>query len=437
MAKLQREFDNQWKGKEPWVKNPVLAWNEIIQSMRYKSITDRDLSKEEVIAFLDKKVDTKIFTWEGEKNITISPLDSILHHFSMLQAGLLTIEARTGYVKAWVGGIDYRYFKYDHVTSHRQAGSTFKPVIYAAALEKGIQPCDYYRNDSTVYAAYNNWVPKNSAQGYGGSYSVSGALTHSVNTVSAALLMDVGFQTVTELASKMGFEGDLPHVPSLALGSGTVSVFELVQAYSAFVNHGYLVSPVIIQRIEDQHGNVIYTGGPAVGKESIISRSTAETMAAMLCNVVNKGTAASLRSIYGFTSEMAGKTGTTQDHSDGWYVGFTPDLITAVWVGGNNPIVHFPTLTYGQGAYMALPIYAGLMQQVYTDQVYRGLKNSSFIFSDTTLNKLVCNDFKQEEFESIKDFLEKSEQSIVDFVKKVFRKKKQKPDSNSDVEDTE
>jgi penicillin-binding protein 1A len=429
LSKVQKEFDAQWKGKEPWLKHPLLAENEIKQSTRYRSLVNEGLSRDEILKTLKKPVDTKIFTWEGEKNIHISPLDSILHHFGMLQTGMISIESRTGFVKAWVGGIDYRYFKYDHVMAHRQAGSTFKPVVYAAALEKGIKPCDYFKNDSVVYTAYNNWTPKNATSGYGGFYSLQGAITHSINTVSTKVLMDVGINHVVDLAEKMGFEGDLPEVPSLALGSGTASVYELVQAYSVFLNHGTKVNPIMIRRIEDQAGNVLFTAGPEISNDSIISASSAETMLAMLCSVVNRGTAESLRSNYGFTSEMAGKTGTTQDHSDGWYVGLTPDLITAIWVGGDNPVVHFPTLTYGQGAYMALPIFARYMQQLYADPVYKSLQSSSFNISGETLDKLTCIDYREEEYNSIIDYLDKSEQTIVDFIRNIFRKKKNAADN--------
>jgi penicillin-binding protein 1A len=431
LSKLQSEFERQWKGREPWLKNPLLAENELKQSQRYKSLTEDNLSEKEIQEVLNRPIDMKIFTWAGEKNVHMSPVDSVLHHFAMLQTGLITIEAHTGFVKAWVGGIDYRYFKYDHVTSHRQAGSTFKPVVYAVAIEKGIKPCDYYRNDSTIYAQYNNWVPQNADEGYGGYYSVQGALAHSINTVSAKLLMDIGISDVIKTAREMGFEGNLPDVPSLALGSGTVSAYELAGAYSVFLNKGRKVTPIIIRRIEDQHGNVLYTESPEIESNPVISEKTAETMTAMLRNVVNRGTAASLRSVYGFTSDMAGKTGTTQDHADGWFVGLTPDLITAIWVGGDNPVIHFPTLTYGQGAYMALPIFARFMQQVYTDRVYKALQTSSFDISPETAGMLDCPDYKEQDVESIMEFLNKSEQGIVDFIRNIFKKKKTKKEEKN------
>ena len=434
MTTLQKEFDKHWKDKEPWKKDIELAQNEIIASKRYKDLATHNMSPQQIIEEMKKPVNTKIFTWEGEKEVNLSPLDSVLHHFGMLQAGLICIESKTGFVKAWVGGINYKYFKYDHVTSHRQAGSTFKSIVYAEALEKGISPCDFYGNDSIVYEQYDNWTPRNADRNYGGYYSVKGALTHSINTVSAQLIMETGIKDVIRLAEKMGLKGDLPEVPSLALGTGTVSLYELVQVYSVFINKGYKVNPVFIRRIEDQHGNVIFTQGPELGTDSLISKQTAELMNAILCNVVNRGTAFSLRSVYGFQSEMAGKTGTTQNHTDGWFVGLTPDLITAVWVGGDNPAVRFRSLTYGQGAYMALPIFARFMQQVYNDPVYKSSVFSSFNLSKNTLALLDCEDYRKEEYKSVMDMLEKTEQTISDFIRGLFGRKK-KGRKNSDEEE--
>ena len=432
MTTLQKEFDKHWKGREAWKKDVELARNEIEASKRYKDLAAHNMNPQQIMEEMKKPVDTKIFTWEGEKEVHISPLDSVLHNFGMLQSGLLCIESKTGFVKAWVGGINYKYFKYDHVTAHRQAGSTFKPIVYAEALEKGVSPCDFYGNDSIVYAQYDNWTPRNADRNYGGYYSLQGALTHSVNTVSAQLIMETGIKDVIRLAEKMGFNGDLPEVPSLALGTGTVSLYELVQAYSVFINEGYRVYPVYIRRIEDQLGNVIFTQGPETSPDTLISKQTAELMNAMLCNVVNRGTAVSLRSVYGFHNEMAGKTGTTQNHTDGWFVGLTPDLITAVWVGGDNPAVRFRTITYGQGSYMALPIYARFMQQVYNDPVYKSSRFSGFNLGKNTLAMLDCEDYREEEYESVMDMLEKTEQTISDFIRGLFGRKKRERKRNDD-----
>jgi penicillin-binding protein 1A len=403
MASLQKDFDTHWKGHEPWKKNPELANKELCASISYQKLAAR----------------------KPDEN----SMQNALNNFALLQTGMISVEAKTGFVKAWIGGINYKYFKYDHVASRRQAGSTFKPIVYAAALENGISPCDFYANDSMVYTGYQNWVPRNADRKYGGFYSVKGALAHSINTVSTKLLMEVGIKNVIKLAEKMGIEGDLPEVPSLALGTGDVSLLELVQAYSVFVNKGHKISLVCIRRIEDQQGNVLFTRGPEISNDSIISRKTASEILAMLCNVVNQGTASSLRTTYGITSDIAGKTGTTQNQTDGWFIGITPDLITGVWVGGDNPVVRFRSITYGQGSYMALPVFARYMQYVYSDPVFGGIQKSSFHHAEETINSLNCEDFREEEFETLMDFLEKTEESIGDFVRRIFGRKKEKKES--------
>jgi penicillin-binding protein 1A len=424
MIMLQKEFDKHWKGHEAWVKNPKLAQNEIAQSDRYKQLTAQGLSKEDILTQFKKPVETKIFTWSGEKELTISPLDSVLHHFGMLQSGLISIEAKTGFIKAWVGGINYKYFKYDHVTSHRQAGSSFKPIVYSAALEKGISPCQFYANDSVVYEAYDNWTPRNANRSYGGYYSVKGAITHSINTVSVKVLMDAGIDNVINFSRRLGFKGDLPQVPSLALGTCTVSLLEMVTAYSIFLNSGREITPVFIRRIEDQKGNVLFTAGPVISNDTFISEKTSEEMNAMLCHVVDSGTAMALRNKYGLTSEIAGKTGTTQDHSDGWFIGYTPDLITAVWVGGDNPVIHFQNLAMGQGAFMALPIFAGYMRRLYADPVFKSAQTSTFHLSEATRESMKCTDYREGEFKSIIEYLEKKKETIGDFVRRIFGRKK-------------
>jgi penicillin-binding protein 1A len=434
MTKLQKEFDKHWKGMEPWKKNPMLAQREIFNSIRYKNLIAQGFSKEEALQQMKISVESKVFTNAGEKNIKISPLDSILYHFAMLQAGLISMEAKSGFVKAWVGGINYKYFKYDHVTAHRQAGSTIKPIVFALALENGLSPCDYYSNDSTVYSDYDNWVPRNSNRSYGGYYSIAGALTHSINTVSVKVMMATGIDKTVEFAHKLGFEGNLPEVPSLALGTGTVSPFELIKAYSIFLNQGNQVTPVFIRRIEDQEGNVLYTSGPEISTEKFISEETAEKITAILCNAVNRGTGGYLRTVYGFQNEIAGKTGTTQNHCDGWFVGLTPDLITAIWVGGDNPIIRFRSIAYGQGAYMALPIYAKYLKALYLDPVFKDSQNSTFHISDQTVSSLDCEDFREKEYNTIKEYLEKREESISNFIRRIFGKKKTLSEPSEEIE---
>jgi penicillin-binding protein 1A len=291
-----------------------------------------------------------------------------------------------------VGGINSRYFKYDHVTSKRQAGSTFKPIVYSAALKNGMNPCTYIPNDSVVYREYNNWTPRNSKGGYGGYYSIKGALTHSVNTVSVKLLEETGIEEVIKHSEQMGITGDLPEVLSLALGTGDVSLKALVRAYSIFLNEGRMVEPIFLKRIEDKFGNVLFEE-ESVFSDHVLDPHQALIMTEMLKSVVDKGTASSLRTVYRFNNEIAGKTGTTQRNTDGWFIGLTPVLITGVWVGGDHPGVRFRYGGYGQGATSALPIWARYMQRIYRDPLYRYSKELSFEIPDKVMEELDCEDY--------------------------------------------
>ncbi|MBN2612639.1 MAG: transglycosylase domain-containing protein [Bacteroidales bacterium] len=422
---LQKLFDQSWKNTEPWGKDESIILNQVRKSARYESLKKKGMSDEAIMNVMAKPVKTEIFTWNGKLEKTISPIDSVKHYFKFLHAGFLAMEAKTGFVRAWVGGIDYRHFQYDHATARRQPGSVFKPVVYAAALESGLKPCDYFANDSVVYTGYDNWTPRNADRAYGGFYSVKGALTHSVNTVSVSILMNTGFDKVKSLARKMGIEAPLPEVPSLALGTAEVSLLELMQAYSAFINKGQVVKPLYLRRVEDKFGNIIYEEKPQVSIETVISESNAAIMTSMLQNVVDHGTASGLRSVYGFNNEMAGKTGTTQQNTDGWYIGYTPDLIAGAWVGGDNPCIRFRSMAYGQGSHAAMPIWAMFMQKIYADPLYRFSKNSQFNIPEEIKNEINCADFKEQQYESFRELLEKKGENVIELIKRLFRKKDQ------------
>jgi penicillin-binding protein 1A len=365
---------------------------------------------------------TEIFTWNGMQDTLISPLDSLLHHFKILQTGSLVMNGKTGDVLAWVGGANYKYFKYDHITSKRQTGSVIKPIVYASALNKGIVPCDFYENDSVAYEDYDDWSPQNSGEGYGGYYSVKGALANSINTVSVKLLLEAGIDSTIALAHSMGIESDLPRFPSMALGAGEVSVYEMVKAYAVVQNAGRKIEPRMIRRIEDANGNIIYSDSMHEPTDSVLSPETAQTVLAMMQGVVDRGTANGLRSVWGFTGELAGKTGTTQNNTDAWFMGMDSKLIVGVWVGGDNPVVRFRTTTYGQGAYAALPICANFLSQVYRDPKYSYLQNESFNIPDSIRNSLDCLDFDEEgEHRILRLF--KDDEDIGEFIKRLFSRK--------------
>lgn len=430
MKELQVLFSKEWSRVKGWEKNKYVLDQLITSSTRYKRLEKKGLSHDEIMAALSKPVYTKIYTPNGEEIKSISPIDSIKNQLAILHSGLLAIEAKTGYVLAWVGGIDHRFFKYNHVTSKRQVGSTFKPFVYATALERGKDPCTYYPNDSIVYAKYDNWVPRNADRKYGGYYTMKGGLTQSVNTVSVQVLMDAGIKDVIDLAHKAGIESELPEVPSLALGTAEISLLELGEGYTIFANKGKRVSTVYLRRIEDKQGNIIYETKAEIEKSQVISEQTAQTINYMLMNVVNNGTAGALRTRYGLNAQLAGKTGTTHQQSDGWYMGYSPDIIVGVWVGGDLPIIRFQSLYYGQGSSTALPIYGNFMKSFYTDPLYRFAGQSSFQISDSVKALFACEDYLDydpNEFnKTLKEILDETGEGIKKLIKGIFGRKKQK-----------
>jgi penicillin-binding protein 1A len=432
LSKVQGEFDQHWKHREPWGKNDAILVNQIKKSDRYNSLVSKGLSHDEIMEVFNTPVSMQIFSWNGISERKMTPLDSVKHYFKFLHAGFMAMESKTGYIRAWVGGINHRYFQYDHVNSRRQAGSTFKPFVYVAALENGNKPCDYIPNDSVVYEDYNNWTPRNADRSYGGYYSINGGLTHSVNTVSVNLLMKTGIKEVIHLVHEMGITGNLPEVPSLALGTGEMSLFDLIKAYNVFINKGRLVEPIFLRRIEDKNGNILFEVKSQVSDKQIISQQNAEIMIQMLRNVVDNGTASTLRTVYGFNNDIAGKTGTTQMQTDGWFVGFTPDLIAGAWVGGDNPVIRFRSLVYGQGAHTALPIWAGFMRKIYADPLYKFSKNAVFDISYDAISQFDCPDYRDDKYDSIWDYMRERDEKIIDLIKRIFRKKNRRRHGDPD-----
>lgn len=430
LSQLQQLFDKQWQGKEPWKLDPKLATLQIEQSKAYQDLVGKGLTKNEAIAAMRTPRESEIFTWNGIQDTLISPLDSLLHHFKTLQTGALVMNAKSGDVLAWVGGVNFKYFQYDHVMAKRQTGSTIKPIVYASALEKGIEPCDFFENDSVVYTDYDSWTPQNSSEPYGGFYSVKGALANSINTISVKLLLQAGIDSTIELANRMGISSTLPNVPSMALGTGEVSLYDMVKSYAVFVNQGRTIEPRLIRRIEDADGNLLYADPAHELTDSVILESTAQQILAMLQGVVDRGTANSLRSVWKFEGDIAGKTGTTQNNTDAWFMGITPRLVAGVWVGGDNPVVRFQTTSYGQGAYAALPVYANFMQDLYNNPKYSYLQNEQFQISDSVYSLLDCNDFEEDHEPRILDLFKKEDENIGDFIKRIFKRKRKRNKDN-------
>ena len=397
MAKLQKAFDEQNKNNKtaPFRDITEAETASILNSAMRKSDRWREMKKqgkgeEEIIKSFKKKVQMRVFSWKGDIDTLMTPLDSIRYHKSFLQAAMMSMTPQTGEVKAWVGGIDYKHYKYDMVKKgKRQIGSTFKPFVYATAIDQmHMSPCDTLPNTSyTIPAGRHNllqsWTPKNAGGGYGGMVTLKYALANSINTITARLIDRVGPEPVIDLVKKMGVSTEnMPAVPSIALGTPDVSVFEMVGAYSTFANEGVYVEPILIQRIEDKNGTVLYQNVPKT--KDVISNETAYVTVSLMEGVTQSGSGSRLRGTgregsavyknavtgypYNFTNPIAGKTGTTQNNSDGWFMGMVPNLVTGVWVGGDDRATHFRNTAYGQGATMALPIWAMYMRSCYENE---------------------------------------------------------------------
>ena len=390
MPKLQKQFDSHWKSITPWdkylgkVKNvsalrknadPIwyntneLLYRAIVNSDRYYDHKKRNkLSEKEIKKRFETPVKMNIFTWGGEKEVTMSPIDSINHYKNFLHTGFMAMDPQTGDVLAWVGGINHKHFKYDNVrlSSKRQVGSTFKPFVYSVAVENGWSPCRQVPNIPVTFPNYNYWTPKNSGSYRSGQMvTLKSGLAHSINQVTAYLMKQITPEPVVEMAERMGIESDIEPYPSICLGTPAVSVYEMVGAYSTFANKGFHSKPRVIERIEDKNGNPLQVIPPS--KSEVMSAQTAYAMLTLLKGVTDQGTGSRLRRVYKFNAEIAGKTGTTNENSDGWYIGLTPNIIAGAWVGGDEKTIRFRETRYGCGANMALPIWGEFMKRVYAD----------------------------------------------------------------------
>ena len=400
MANLQREFFNQ---NTPEL-NPTAPFldlesedsikifkNAMKRSERWRKMRNSGKSEEEMFETFEKEVPMSIFSWNGNIDTIMKPIDSIRYYKHFMQVGMMSMEPQTGHVKAWVGGINYKHFQYDHVKQgKRQIGSTFKPFLYATAIDQlKLSPCDslpdaIYCIEPNKFGNPEPWCPTNSSDKYGGMRTLKNALANSKNTISAQLMDKVGPKPVADLARNLGIESFIPDVPAIALGTPDLSVYEMVGAYGAFANQGIYVKPTMITRIEDKNGILLYQSSPET--KDVISEESAYVTLNLLEGVTKFGSGARLRHDipedernpvykdvvtgypYKFQNAIAGKTGTTQNQSDGWFMGMVPNLVTGVWGGAEDRATHFETIAYGQGATMALPIWGLYMKKCYENE---------------------------------------------------------------------
>ncbi|MCG9791964.1 penicillin-binding protein 1A [Flavobacterium algicola] len=392
MANLQQEFFIQAKGNKnaPFVNITDSETQRILKqamktSNRWNVMKGMDKTDEEIEASFYKEAKMTVFTWKGERDTIMKPIDSIRYYKHFLQAGLMAMEPQTGNIKAWVGGINYKYFQYDHVAQGaRQVGSTFKPFVYATAIEQlNMSPCD-----SIIDAPFTipvgrhhvtaTWTPRNSDNRYRGMITLKKALANSINTISAKLMDKVGPEAVVELTHKLGVKSQIPLQPSIALGAVEITVEDMVAAYSTFANQGVYNKPQFLDRIEDKSGIVIYE--PIPESHDVLNKDIAFAVIKLLEGVTEGGSGSRLRTTgggggsnrwtgypYSFRNPIAGKTGTTQNQSDGWFMGMVPNLVTGVWVGCEDRSARFKSITYGQGATAALPVWGYFMKLCYND----------------------------------------------------------------------
>jgi penicillin-binding protein 1A len=391
MADQQKKFNEHWGRRNPWtdesgkeIKNFI--FDAARRTPRYQELQQIYGDDQKAInKVMNTQVPMRVFSWQGERDTMMTPIDSIKYYKRFLNIGFMAMDPSNGHIKAWVGGINYKYFKYDHVRqSRRQPGSTFKPFIYTAAfINNAFSPCDVITDEPVSFGAADGisstWTPKNSDGVYSyQSMSLRKAMAKSINTAAAFLMKKTGPEKCIDVARQMGITSQLPALPSLCLGSGEVSLYEMVGAYGTFANSGRHTEPMFITRIEDKHGNILYENNPKV--KDAISEDMAYQMVYMLKGGLQEagGTSNSLKS-YNFTqgNDVGGKTGTTSNFSDAWYMGITKALVAGVWVGGDERSIHFRSIQFGQGARQAMPAYAKFMEKAFADPEI-GLKKGTF-----------------------------------------------------------
>jgi penicillin-binding protein 1A len=424
MPRLQKEFFEQNKTLDdsiaPFRELTSGAVDTLLRISMRRSERWRkmkyDLKKdnEEIENSFFEPIDMTIFSWEGDIDTIMTPLDSMKYYKSFFRPGMMSMDPTNGHIKAWVGGMNYRHFQYDMVKKgKRQIGSTFKPFVYAAAIDQlKLSPCDTFPDsqfciEKNKFGNIEQWCPKNSGDKYGRTRTLKNALANSVNTVTARLMDRIGPQTVVKLAKDLGIEQRILPVPSIALGTPDLSVYEMVAAYSTFANKGVYTQPVFVQKIEDKNGTTLFEHQPIT--KDVLSEEAAYVTVNLLEGVTMAGSGTRLRTTganeynrayqnvvtgypYEFTNPIAGKTGTTQNQSDGWFIGMVPNLVTGVWVGAEDRAIHFEDIAYGQGASMALPIWGVYMKSVYQDSTLM-ISNESFDRPKKLTIELDCNKF--------------------------------------------
>lgn len=402
MKGLQGSFEKSYGKNAPWMTNNKIVEKAVRATPHYKKLVANGIPHEQAWESLSHERKINLTDWEGDKLVNASAIDSVKHYMKFLNTGSLTIDAQTGAVQTWIGGIDYKNFKYDHVAqSKRQVGSTFKPIVYTAALEVGISPCSYFSAQEVEYENLKGWSPSNSGdkdEAYL-NYSMEMALSNSVNTVAVKVLEKTGIENIITQAKNMGIFSELPKQPSLALGTGAIYVNELAGAYASYVNGGKAVLPFLIRNITNQKDSILADFEPKRAKMSAFSKETGQIMLEMMKSTINEGTASRIRTTYNLNNDIAGKTGTTQNNKDAWFVALTPKLVHVSWVGLDNHEIGFRSTSLGQGANAALPLFALWMQRMNKAPEFNNLTTARFPRPEVSvLRALDCDPIKRDGF---------------------------------------
>jgi len=395
MKVLQQQFVNSWKGRNPFKDKALQIEQGIKRSDRYKSLKLEGKSDEEIKQDFNTPTDLTIFTWKGNVDTTMKPIDSVRYYKMLLRNAMMTMDPTDGHVKAWVGGINFEHFKYDQVKmGTRQVGSTAKPFTYAVAIENGYSPCYTVPNVPVTIDGYGDpWTPKSTGT-LPGILTLQMALAYSQNYITAYLMKQVGPVAVANLATKMGIP-NVPAYPSIALGTFDASVYNMVGAYGAFANKGFYTQPIYLLRIEDKNGVVLYSQ-KAIPKP-VMSEEVAYVMTRMLKGVITNGTGSRLNYKYKVNAPIGGKTGTTQNNSDGWFMAITPQLVTGVWTGCEDRAFHFISTGQGEGANTALPIFAGFIKRVYANPSLK-ISHADFEIPKAGVSIVFdCNQYQKQE----------------------------------------
>ena len=432
MPRLQKEFFKQNTIED----NPTAPFRELTEgaidtllrramkrSERWRKMKyDLKKSEEEIKKSFQIPSKMTVFSWQGEIDTIMKPWDSMIYYKSFLRPGMMSMDPSTGFVKAWAGGMNYKHFQYDMVKKgKRQIGSTFKPFVYAAAIDQvKLSPCDTFPDsqyciEKNKFGNHEKWCPRNSGDKYGRTRTLKNALANSINTVTARLMDKIGPKPVIKLAKNLGIEQKILPVPSIALGTPDISVYEMVAAYSAFANKGVYTKPILIEKIEDKNGTILFEYKRET--RDVLSEEAAYVTVNLLEGVTQAGSGIRLRTTgatnnayesvvtgypYEFDNPIAGKTGTTQNQSDGWFMGMVPNLVTGVWVGAEDRSIHFETIDYGQGASMALPIWGVYMKSCYQDTILN-ISKEPFFRPEKLSIELNCNNFKNDSLNTIKN----------------------------------